>query len=136
MMGLVSGWPWLWHWMQVSLACTKFCRAGLRMLSLVGLATWAEPAPWLFCITVDAEQFGRTRDELAELLALEGIETRPFFHPLHHLPPYLNADSAALPITDRLAASGLNLPTFVGLTDGDLDHVTEVIVDAHRKGRR
>jgi perosamine synthetase len=100
------------------------------------MAPWAEPAPWLFCITVDAEQFGRTRDELAELLALEGIETRPFFHPLHHLPPYLNATAGALPITERLAATGMNLPTFAGLTDADLDRVAEVIVDANGKGRR
>ena len=53
------------------------------------VAPWAEPAPWLFSITVDAEAFGRTRDELMAALAAEGIETRPFFIPMHQLPPYI-----------------------------------------------
>lgn len=28
------------------------------------ISLWAEPAPWLFCITVEEKAYGRSRDEL------------------------------------------------------------------------
>src|SRR5262249_16960885 len=52
------------------------------------IAEWARPALWLFCITVDESEYGRSRDEVATLLASENIDTRPFFVPLHTLPPF------------------------------------------------
>lgn len=93
-------------------------------------AGWAEPAPWLFCITVDAAEFGLSRDELADALAGDGIETRPFFIPLHTLPPFraearLRGDE--LPVTERLAASGLNLPTHSRMTESDVEAVASAI---------
>jgi perosamine synthetase len=99
------------------------------------VASWADPAPWLFCITVDREEYGRSRDELAAFLAERGIETRPFFIPLHRLPPFRKesqARSEHLPVTERLSAAGLNLPTHSALSQCDLDRVAEAI----RKGRR
>jgi hypothetical protein len=37
------------------------------------------------------EIIGRSRDELLAVLAEKGIETRPFFLSLHHLPPFREA---------------------------------------------
>jgi len=92
------------------------------------VADWAQPAPWIFCITIAEREFGMPRDELAGALAAEGIETRPFFHPIHTLPPYANpARPRSLPNTERLAASGLNLPTGAGLTHADVDRVASAI---------
>jgi perosamine synthetase len=96
------------------------------------VADWAEAAPWLFCITVDRDEFGLTRDELAMVLDEAGVETRPFFHPLHRLPPYERDDGPFLPVTDMLSATGINLPTFVGLTDDDLDRIASVIEGAQQ----
>ncbi|HEX9045371.1 MAG TPA: DegT/DnrJ/EryC1/StrS family aminotransferase [Candidatus Limnocylindrales bacterium] len=99
------------------------------------IAEWAEPAPWLFCITVDPAPFGRTRDELAALLAAEGIETRPFFIALHHLPPFREESvrrRETLPETDRLSGTGLNLPTYAALTDAELDEIADRISSAAR----
>lgn len=97
-------------------------------------APWAVPAPWLYCITVDAAEFGMDRDELARRLNAAGIETRPFFHPLHRLPPYEDANGPLLPHTDRLAGAGLNLPTFAGMTHAELDRVAAGI-RAAQEGR-
>jgi perosamine synthetase len=105
---------------------------GIPGIGFQPVADWAEPAPWLFCVTVDADAFGRTRDELAIELEARGIETRPFFHPLHRLPPYADSAAAALPVTDRIAESGINLPTWVGLSEADLDRVAEAITSAKR----
>jgi perosamine synthetase len=101
-------------------------------------AEWAEPAPWLYSIVVDEEAYGRTRDELAALLAQDGIETRPFFVPLHRLPPFRGGSKARgehLPETDHLAERGLNLPTYNTLGEGDIDYVADRI-RAHRRGTR
>ena len=38
---------------------------------------WADPAPWLFCITVDPERLGGL-EQLVDRLDAEDIETRPF----------------------------------------------------------
>ena len=59
-----------------------------------------------------------------------GIETRPFFIPLHRLPPFREESKARgemLPRTERLGETGLNLPTFNQMTDSDVDRVAETI---------
>jgi len=106
--------------------------AGVPGITFQACAEWATPAKWLFCMTVDEAAFGRSRDELAAELDRQGIETRPFFHPLHRLPPYADGPGAQrpLPVTDRLGAQGMNLPTFSGMADSDIDRVVSAIVDA------
>ena len=98
------------------------------------VASWAEPAPWLYCITVDRDELGRSRDELMDDLATAGIETRPFFHPVHRLPPYAPSDRAPtdLPATDQLAAAGMNLPTATQMTEDDVARVADAIRSARR----
>jgi perosamine synthetase len=100
---------------------------GIPGLGFQPVAEWAVPAPWMFCLTVDAEAFGQTRDRLAADLDAQGIETRPFFHPLHTLPPYADRPRPDLQVTERLAVSGLNLPTYVGLRDEDLDRIADAV---------
>ena len=78
------------------------------------------------CITV-GEEFGHDRDRLAAQLGSEGIDSRPFFLPLHRLPPFRQESSRRgeiLPHTDRLAARGLNLPTFNALTESDIGRIS------------
>lgn len=103
--------------------------ASVRGIALQPRAAWAEPARWLFSITVDESEFGVNRDELARRLDTDGIETRPFFHPLHRLPPYERRPGSQreLPVTDRLSASGLNLPTSSRMTDADVGRVVNAI---------
>jgi perosamine synthetase len=103
---------------------------GIPGIGFQPVAEWAEPAPWLFCITVDEEIYGRTRNELMCFLAEEGIETRPFFVALHRLPPFREESQRrgeVLPITDRLSASGINLPTYTNLGDREIDEIVGVI---------
>lgn len=93
-----------------------------------------EITPWLFCLTVD-EAYGRSRDDVMAMLDQAGVETRPFFIPVHRLPPFRHESMARgenLPHTDRIAAAGLNLPTFPGLPDEDIDRICDLL----RNGRR
>jgi perosamine synthetase len=106
---------------------------GIPGLRFQPVAPWAEPAPWLFCITVDSAEFGRTRDELMGILAESGIETRPFFVPLHTLPPFREGArqrGEVLPVTDYLGEAGLNLPTYSGLTTADMQKIASNIKQA------
>lgn len=93
-------------------------------------ASWAEPAPWLFNVTIDPDGFGIDSNALRETLASHGIETRPFFIPLHGLPPFREfAENrhTGLPVTDRLAARGISLPTFSQLEPEHVDRICDVI---------
>jgi perosamine synthetase len=87
-------------------------------------------SPWLFCILVDEEEYGHSRDELARRLSEVGVETRPFFIPLHRLPPFQKASLARgdnLPITDELASRGMNLPTYSSMTDREVKRVVDAV---------
>lgn len=104
--------------------------SGIPGIGFQPVAPWAEITPWLYSITVDPEGYGRTRDELMDLLAKDGVETRPFFFPLHRLPPFrelARKRGTDLPVTEKLAAKGLNLPTYSGLRDDQIERITELI---------
>jgi perosamine synthetase len=97
------------------------------------VASWAEVAPWLFSLTVDEKEYGLTRDELMDRLSKEGIETRPFFMPLHRLPPFReesNRRGEFLPITDCLGKIGLNLPTYTALSVDMIEYIANIIQEA------
>jgi perosamine synthetase len=108
--------------------------SGVPGLGLQPAAEWADPAPWLFSLTVDAAAFGCTRDELAEHMAAGGVETRPLFIPVHRLPPHAGArvPASGLPITDELADSGISLPTSSVMTIDDVDRVVDVLCSAQK----
>lgn len=111
----------------------KTYRELLRDIPGIGFqpfAEWADPAPWLFCITVDQESYGRSRDELMEFLAEKGVDTRPFFVPLHTLPPFREESKCrneVLPVTCKLSFSGMNLPTYADLRDDNISEISQII---------
>lgn len=87
-------------------------------------AEWAESVFWMYSILV-TEGFPLTRDEVIERLRQEHIESRPFFHPIHRMPPY--STSETFPVAERLSRQGLNLPSGVGLKDEQVERVARVI---------
>lgn len=115
---------------------------GIPGIGFQPVAPWAEPAPWLFCITVDEEEYGVSRDALMDHLAKAEIETRPFFIPIHTLPPYSEASRRRgdrLPVTERLGAAGMNLPTYGALRGPQIEQVAQAVRAgraAHARGAR
>jgi perosamine synthetase len=110
-----------------------YARYERKLTHVPGISFQAEvPAtrrsPWLFSILV-GDGFPLSRDTLMERMAAVGIETRPFFPPIHRLPPYLGTRvfGNSLPVTDRLADQGMNLPTYVDLPLSDVDRICDVI---------
>ena len=65
------------------------------------------------------------RNRIRSVLKTNGIETRPFFFPVHKMPPYFSEQS--FPVAEELSLRGLNLPSFPSLTEGEIDYICKVI---------
>jgi perosamine synthetase len=98
----------------------------VRGICLPPEAPWAFSVYWLYSILVDAVDFGHTRDDLMIRLQEQGIETRPLFPPIHTQPIYCNKQR--LPVAEHLAATGLSLPSAVGIKIEDVNWVVRAIV--------
>jgi perosamine synthetase len=86
---------------------------------------------WLFSSVLSSGNESR-RDYVMELLAKEfGIETRPFFVPMHRLPMY--ATDYSLPVTEFLSEHGINFPTYTGLKDQEIDEICFAVSEIIRK---
>jgi perosamine synthetase len=98
-------------------------RAALPFLTFQGTPPGTRSAEWMVSVVlpVDGEA---ERDELARILAADGIETRPFFYPVHTMPPYADSQPE-LPVATEIAARGLCLPTYGTLSDDDIDYVAD-----------
>jgi perosamine synthetase len=82
---------------------------------------------WMYTVTLNGLTVEQ-RDEVIRGMADDGIETRPVFHPLHHLPPYRQEDGR-YPVAERLGATGISLPTHLGVTTSDVKMVTARLVE-------
>jgi perosamine synthetase len=69
--------------------------------------------------------------EVAARLRSRGVDSRPFFHPLHRQPllnSYSLSEQPVLSVSERLGAQGLYLPSFVGLTDAEVSQCAEALI--------
>lgn len=66
------------------------------------------------------------REPLRQALAAAGIETRPLFYPVHTMPMYAS-QFRRHPVAEDLAWRGINLPSFPGLSDAQIDWIAGVI---------
>jgi perosamine synthetase len=81
---------------------------------------WATSSAWMSSILVrPGASVGR--DSLIEQLREAGVDSRPFFYPIHTLPPYQTGQR--LPVTEDIAARGLNLPSSTRLSDGAMERI-------------
>jgi perosamine synthetase len=93
---------------------------------------WAESVFWINCAVFDKRRFG-PREELMDALAGAGIETRPFFYPLHTLPMYREANEGKrFPVAEDLGRRGVNLPSSASLTREEVGYVSQRIRELAR----
>jgi perosamine synthetase len=81
---------------------------------------WADPVPWLVCALLPEGTSRTMRDELMVRLKSEGVDSRPYFHLLTNMPPYLECrrhgvHGSSLEVAEDLSARGLNLPSITRL---------------------
>jgi dTDP-4-amino-4,6-dideoxygalactose transaminase len=85
-------------------------------------------------VAVDAGEFGLSRNRLAAALAAEGVDTRRYFDPpLHRQRAYSRRARlpAALPHTDRLAATLLTLPLYTDMDSAVVERICDIVEMAH-----
>ncbi len=78
---------------------------------------------WMVSIVVGSSEL---RDKLRKHLLSDGIESRPFFAPVHTMPMYSEKEYS-LPTAEDLAGRGLNLPSWPGLVDAQLQKIVSCI---------
>jgi len=112
----------------------KWYNANLKDISGIILPTeknYAAHSYWMYSILIEKE-CGKSRDETMNILAKSGVETRPFFCPMHTMPVYEDKASQRLRTAESIAAKGINLPTFYELEEDDVEFISGVL----RKGCR
>lgn len=85
---------------------------------------WAKCVYWMYSILIE-EKFGMKRDELIIKLEQRGIESRPFFNPIHVMRPYKNFET--FEVVERISKKGLNLPTSIKLLPDTIQKIIETI---------
>jgi perosamine synthetase len=98
---------------------------GLRTAAVTLQGTFGDVSHshWMCSLLVDtAEQ----RDPLRAALLRGGVETRPTFHPAHTMPMYAGGGTRH-PVAEDIAARGVNLPSWPGLTRPQVRGICDTI---------
>jgi len=103
----------------------NFLLEGIDGITLPPEMPWAKNVYWMYSILIDEEEFGIDRDKLMKELEKEGIETRPFFYPMHILPPHLRNEK--YPVAEFLSKRGINLPSAVTLKREEVEYICQKI---------
>lgn len=80
---------------------------------------WAKNVYWMYSILVEG------RDKLIEKLRRKGVDSRPFFPPIHQQPCHKTKDK--LLVAEELSKKGLNLPSSVTLKEEEIKKIAAVI---------
>lgn len=104
----------------------KYLKTLVPEIILQPEARWAKNVYWMYSILIP-KKGKKTRDFLIKELKKKGVDSRPFFFPIHRLPRYHNSDHH--PIADFLAATGINLPSSVNLEEDKIKFICDKIIE-------
>lgn len=88
-----------------------------------------EQTYWLFTILLSEETKLAQRQKIIRALNDRGVGARPFWHTIHDLAPYQNAQAYQIQHSIRLYERGVSLPSSVGLAPSDLKRVVQTLKD-------
>ena len=109
--------------------------SGVSGISLQPEKPWARNVYWMNSVVLD-QKLLISRDAVMAKLQKVGIETRPFFYPMHILEMYRTiALDRKFPVADRLASSGFNLPSSAALSDDDVAFVCDQLIQILKTSR-
>lgn len=98
--------------------------AGIAGIVPAPEAPWASNVYWMYSILVEPD-YPLSRDALMAALKERGVDSRPFFRAIHTMPSHPR--DLHLPVAERLAATGINLPSSVKLTEEQIGHICQQI---------
>lgn len=120
-----------WHIKQ-RIRVAELYREQLQDINQLTLPVQRESAKnvyWMFSAVLNGAD-EKKRDGVMQRLLELGIETRPFFYPMHTMPPYrhLQPDSE-FPVALRLCSQGINLPSHSLLSDEDIRRISASLIE-------
>ncbi len=100
--------------------------------NLSGLASfarppWGESSCWFSGIVLDPHS-ALGVNELVPQLAAQGIESKPFWKPIHLQPPYATAPRTLMSNSESVWTRILTLPCSTNITNLELDQVAKVMI--------
>jgi len=96
-------------------------------ISPMPFAVWANPSFWLYTIKVDEFEYCGGSRSLLKKLSSDKIVSRPLWHPLNSLKPFLGCYSYKIEVANQLYHDCLSLPSSVGLKREDQERVISAI---------
>ena len=101
-------------------------------------AEWAKNVYWMYSVLID-DDFGMDAETVQKELKEKGVDTRPFFYPMHLQPMFkLKEDaqfpdtSGEYPIAEELSRKGINLPSSPELTDDEIKTVADALISLRK----
>jgi perosamine synthetase len=78
---------------------------------------WSKNVFWMYALIVKEPKNSRSslRDKVMDSLKKDSIEVRPFFYPIHLMPPY--KQRAEFPAAEEISRSGIMLPSYFGIEE-------------------
>jgi perosamine synthetase len=108
-----------------------------RLSGIEGLRLNAEPPEvrnsyWMVTVLLESD-LGLKKGPLITQMAQQGIDCRPFFHPLSSLPAYSHLESAQKAqmrnrVSYQTSPYGINLPSALNLTEADVDKACRALL--------
>ncbi len=90
-------------------------------------ASWADSIFWMYTVLIDKNRYGMNSRVLMCKLRENNIQTRPLWHPIYSLPPYVNCQAFKIQAGNDLYSRGLCIPSSVGLTEVQVTAVAREI---------
>ncbi len=109
---------------EIAMLYSKLLDLLCPQISLQPEASWAKNVYWMYSILINRYS-KKNRDGVINELKKRGIDSRPFFFPLHKLPQYKTGEN--LPVSEMLGSCGINLPSSVTLTDNKIEFICDNI---------
>ncbi len=88
----------------------------------------SESVCWMYSVLIDEKTAKISRDELIIRLKESGIDSRPFFYPIHIMPPYKSSER--FPVAESISKQGISLPSSVNLTPKDIERIVSKIKES------
>jgi dTDP-4-amino-4,6-dideoxygalactose transaminase len=89
-------------------------------LHVAEVPSYAENNYWMYALQLDAERYGRGRDQLIKSFHQEGIEVRPLWHLNHLQKPFSRSYAYKIEKAYKMLGITLNIPSSIGLSKAEM----------------
>ena len=101
-------------------------------VSVMGDPAWGTWNGWLTTVRFRQSVHPQAPTRIREALAVQDIESRPIWKPMHQQPVFAGAESVVTGVADHIFEEGLCLPSGTSMTDAEIDRVIAEILKVLR----